>query len=52
MPTYQPELPAVVELTLYRSDYADVFAARPGVGRVGARTVRRRVDSLLDICRW
>ena len=49
---FRPELPAVVELTLYRSDMADAFAAKPGVERVGARTVRRRVDSLLEICRW
>jgi D-amino peptidase len=49
---FRPELPAVVELTLYRSDFADAYAARPGVERVNARTVRRTVDSLLDICRW
>ena len=52
MAPFQPELPAVVELTLYRSDFADAYAARPGVERVGARTVRRRIESLLDICRW
>jgi D-amino peptidase len=49
---FQPALPAVVELTLYRSDMADAYAAKPGVERVGARTVRRQVDSLLDICHW
>jgi D-amino peptidase len=52
MTSFQPELPAVVELTLYRSDYADAFAAKPGVERVDARTVRRTVHSLLDICHW
>jgi D-amino peptidase len=52
MTPFQPELPAVVELTLYRSDYADAFAAKPGVERVDARTVRRTVHSLLDICHW
>ena len=52
MVPYQPELPATVELTLYRSDMGDAFAAKPGVERVDARTVRRRVDSLLEICRW
>ena len=49
---FRPELPAVVELTLYRSDFADAYAARPGVERVGARTVRKTVDSLLEICHW
>jgi D-amino peptidase len=49
---FEPELPAVVELTLYRSDFADAFAAKPGVERVDARTVRRTVRSLLEICRW
>ena len=52
MRPFQPELPAVVELTLYRSDMADAYAAKPGVERVGARTVRRTVDSLLDVCHW
>jgi len=52
MRPFQPELPAVVELTLYRSDMADSYAARPGVERVNARTVRRTVDSLLDVCHW
>jgi len=49
---FQPELPAVVELTLYRSDMADAYAAKPGVERVDARTVRRTVNSLLGICHW
>lgn len=52
MRPFRPELPATVELTLYRSDMADAFAARAGVERVDARTVRRTVDSLLDIGRW
>jgi D-amino peptidase len=52
MVPFQPTLPAVVELTLYRSDMADVYAARPGVERVDARTVRRTIDSLLEIHRW
>ncbi|MFH1570343.1 MAG: M55 family metallopeptidase [Gemmatimonadota bacterium] len=45
---YQPELPAVVQLTLYRSDMADDYEAR-GLERVDARTVRRTVDSLARI---
>jgi len=52
MTPFQPALPAVVELTLYRSDFADAFAAKPGVERVDARTVRRTVDSLMDVCHW
>jgi D-amino peptidase len=52
MKPFQPELPAVVELTLYRSDMADVYAAKPGVERVDARTVRRTIDSLLDVHHW
>jgi D-amino peptidase len=49
---FQPDLPATVELTLYRSDMADAYAAKPGVERIDARTVRRQVGSLLDICHW
>ena len=49
---WTPELPATIRLTFYRSDMADDLAARPGVERVDARTLRRRIDSLLDICRW
>jgi D-amino peptidase len=52
MRPFQPQLPAAVELTLYRSDMADAYAARPGVERLNARTVRRTVQSLLDICHW
>jgi D-amino peptidase len=52
MTPFRPDLPAVVELTLYRSDMADAFAAKPGVERVDARTVRRTINSRLDICHW
>jgi len=52
MVPFQPGLPATIELTLYRSDMADSFAAKPGVERVDARTVRRQVDSLLEIYCW
>jgi len=52
MAPFQPELPAVVELTLYRSDFADAYAAKPGVERVDARTVRRTASSLLEIYHW
>jgi D-aminopeptidase len=39
-------------VTLYRSDMADAYAARPGVERLDARTVRRTAETLLDIWRW
>ncbi|MFW6061219.1 MAG: M55 family metallopeptidase [Planctomycetota bacterium] len=47
-----PELPATIELTLYRSDYADALAARPNTQRVDARRIRRTVRSLADIRGW
>lgn len=47
---YKPSVPATVQLTVYRSDMADIKAAKPGVERVDARTVRKQVDSLRDIC--
>jgi D-amino peptidase len=43
--------PITLELTLYRSDYADAAAARHGVERVDARTVRRVVDAATEVCR-
>jgi D-amino peptidase len=49
---YKPSLPATVELTLYRSDMADELACQPDVERIGARTIRRTVDSLLKIKAW
>lgn len=49
---YRPSLPAAIQLTLYRSDMADELASRVGVDRINARTVCRKVNSLLDICRW
>ncbi len=49
---YRPSLPGTIELTLYRSDMADEFAAKPGVERINARTVRRQIDSLVDVNRW
>jgi D-amino peptidase len=47
---YQPQTPGVSQLTLYRSDYADEMAARAGVERVDARTVRKPFQSLLNVC--
>jgi D-amino peptidase len=49
---WKPELPATIQLTFYRSDMADELGARAGAERVDARTLRRRIDSLLDVCRW
>ncbi|OPZ06073.1 MAG: D-aminopeptidase [candidate division BRC1 bacterium ADurb.BinA364] len=46
---WTPALPAVAQLTLYRSDMADDLARRVGMERVDARTVRCTVDSLLHI---
>jgi D-amino peptidase len=49
---FRPGTPAEVTVTLYRSDMADAYAARPGVERLDARTVRRTAETLLDIWRW
>lgn len=49
---YQPKLPGVVELTYYRTDMADEVAQRPCIERVDARTVRRRLASMLDVHLW
>lgn len=47
---YKPELPATLELTYYRTDYADdTVARRTDVERVDARTVRQTVQSLAEI---
>ena len=47
---WKPDLPATLELTYYRSDYADDAVARGiDVERVDARTVRRTIQSLEDI---
>jgi len=43
------EPPIELELTYYRSDYADEAAARPGTQRIDARTVRRLVQSAAEI---
>jgi len=51
-PPYRPSLPATVEWTFNRSDAADAAALRPGIERVNARTVRRRIESLLDVHLW
>ncbi len=49
---FKPELPATIELTVYRTDMADDYAAKPHIDRVGPRTVQRKIDSLLDVFIW
>ena len=49
---WKPSLPGIIQLTLYRSDMADSLAGKPGVERVDARTLRKSVSSLKDICAW
>ncbi len=43
---WKPDLPAEVELRLYRTDMADAFGGRPDIKRIDARTVGVTVDSL------
>ncbi|MEM1601762.1 MAG: M55 family metallopeptidase [Candidatus Bathyarchaeia archaeon] len=46
------ENPIEMRLELCRSDYADEYAARPGVERVDARTVRKIIKSAKEIYYW
>jgi D-amino peptidase len=46
------ETPIEMKLELCRSDYADEYAARPGVERLDARTVRKIVKSAREIYYW
>lgn len=48
---WKPSLPITLELTYYRSDYADGHASRPGVERVDARTVRRVIPTAEQVLR-
>lgn len=50
--SFKPTLPATIELTLYRTDMCDDLSVRPGAIRTGPRTLRRKIDCLLDVCRW
>jgi D-amino peptidase len=43
------EMPAEVKLTVTRADYVDGLARRPGVERMDARTIRKTIDSALDL---
>ena len=49
---FKPALPGTIQLTLYRSDYADEYASKLGVTRVDARTIRRQVECWLDVVKW
>jgi D-amino peptidase len=49
---FRPRLPATIQITFYRTDWAEELAFRPGVERVDARTVRQKIRSLRDIARW
>jgi D-amino peptidase len=44
--------PVEMKLELYRSDYADEYATRPGVERLDARTVRKIIRSAKEIYYW
>ena len=52
MKPWKIDLPATLELTYYRSDYADSAATKPGAERIDARTVRRVVESAIDAARF
>ncbi|MFW5870066.1 MAG: M55 family metallopeptidase [Candidatus Sumerlaeota bacterium] len=43
---YKPELPATLDLTLYRTDMADKWEGRRDLERTGPRSVRAVIDSL------
>ena len=49
---FRPSLPATIQLTLYRSDMADDHCRHGGIERVDGRTIRRQIDSLMDVVRW
>ncbi|MEM1997775.1 MAG: M55 family metallopeptidase [Candidatus Bathyarchaeia archaeon] len=46
------EAPIEMRLELCRSDYADEYAARPGVERLDARTLRKTIRSAREIYYW
>ena len=49
---FKPAVPATIQLTLYRTDYAEEYLNRPHVERVNARTIRVKIQSLADMSRW
>ena len=49
---FKPQLPAEIELTFYRSDYADVYYNRKDIIRVNARTIYKKINSFEEIKFW
>jgi len=49
---FAPSAPATIEMTLYRTDMADDFAAKPGIERIDARKIQRKIDTLLEVFTW
>ncbi len=49
---YQPLLPAILSLTVTRTDRADGLMSLPGMERVDARTVQKKIRSFQDIRMW
>jgi D-amino peptidase len=49
---FRPDLPATVQLTLYRTDMAEDLLGTPGTERVDARTLRKTVATLQEIRAW
>lgn len=48
---YKPSLPATVKLTLYRSDMAEERIDQ-GIERVGARTIKKTIESFEELPIW
>ena len=49
---FLPSLPATIQLIFYRTDMCEEIAFRPGTERIDARTIRRTINCLNDVCRW
>lgn len=49
---FRPSVPATILLTLYRTDYCENYLSRSHVERAGPRTIRVKIDSLVDLSRW
>jgi D-amino peptidase len=49
---FTPSLPATIQLTLYRSDMCETMAFTPGTERIDARTIRRTIHALNEVCQW
>jgi D-amino peptidase len=49
---FKPSVPATMQLRLYRTDYCEEYLNRPHVERVDSRTIRVRIDTLLNLSKW